>query len=159
METLKLDKPTAIKLYATAAPEFKTMLETTFGKNTFSGKITDRIGSLKDILDIAGISFIDCTPYPSPSNKRQNAVNGIEQTMVAVEVLNEGWKPNWDNSSEPKYEIWWDMRSGGLVFTCVSSWNQHSDVGSRLCFRDATTAKWAAQQSWFIELCKKYMCL
>ncbi len=156
--TLKLTKADAIKLYPKAAAEFKTVLETTFGKDTFSGKITDRLRSLKDCFDLLGIDSKYCIPYPNPANTRQVAMNGVEEAFIAVEAVNEGWVPNYDDSSQLKYEILWDMRNGELVFDGVSYWDSCSYVGSRFCFRNAELAKWASQQSWFIGICKKFMC-
>jgi hypothetical protein len=93
METLKLDKPTALRLYPTAAPEFRTMLESTFGKSTFSAKITDRLTCLADCYDYLGI---DPCNYkrPSPIDARQAAANAVLDAYIAVEAINEGWVPN-----------------------------------------------------------------
>lgn len=48
METLKLDKNTAIKLYPKASPEFKEMLHQTFGEKTFKANVIDRVQTLED---------------------------------------------------------------------------------------------------------------
>ena len=48
-KTLVLDDQKAKELYQTAAPEFKAMLEQSFGKAHFLIKITDRIKSWEDV--------------------------------------------------------------------------------------------------------------
>lgn len=68
--------------------------------------------------------------------------------MIA-KVLNEGWQPNWDNSSEYKYYPWFDMRSsgsGGFSFSAYDYWYTHSVVGSRLCFKSKDLAIYAGKQ-------------
>lgn len=158
METaLKLTKADAIKFYPGATAEFKAVLETTFGKDALSGKITDRLKSLLDAIEYLGLDPARCIPYSSPINDRQVAVNGIEEAFIAIEAINESWTPDYDNPKQDKWEIWWDMRNGRLVFYGVDGWNSISDVGSRLCFKNAELAKWAASQNWFIEICKKFM--
>src|SRR5690606_40173249 len=48
MEALKLNKETAIKLYPTAATEFRKMLEETFGEKALKPKVTDRVKTFED---------------------------------------------------------------------------------------------------------------
>lgn len=158
METvLKLTKADAVKLYPTAVPEFKKILETTFGLATFSGKITDRLTCLLDCFEYLGLEPAGCTPYKNSTIPRRIAVNGFEEAVIAVQAINENWIPNYDDHNELKYEIWWDMRNNRLAFNSVDCWHRYSGVGSRLCFRSRALAEWAANQEWFVEICEKFM--
>ena len=44
-KSLQIDENKAFDLYQTATPEFKQMLEDSFGKEFFKRKITDRVKS------------------------------------------------------------------------------------------------------------------
>jgi hypothetical protein len=66
---------------------------------------------------------------------------------LLVKSLNEGWKPNWDNSSEGKYVPWFDMRgSSGFRYGGCALWLSYTSVGSRLCFKSSELAKYAGEQ-------------
>ena len=76
---------------------------------------------------------------------------------LLTKSLNEGWEPDWDNSSERKYFPWFNMSSSGSGFSfCVcDDWGTHSSVGSRLCFKSSELAKYAGTQ--FTDIYKEYM--
>lgn len=88
MRTLKLDEKDALKLYPTASPEFKTLLESNFGLEFFNQKITDKIKSYEDAYELLGED--DDLPYPNPKNKKQ-------KLETIIRALNEGWAPDWSN--------------------------------------------------------------
>jgi len=74
---------------------------------------------------------------------------------MIVEALNEGWKPDWSNSSEYKYYPWFEMASSGFRFNDYDFWYSFSFVGSRLCFKSRELAEYAGKT--FLEEYKKYM--
>ena len=51
-KSLQIDENKAFDLYQTATPEFKQMLEDSFGKEFFKRKITDRVKSYEDACAI-----------------------------------------------------------------------------------------------------------
>lgn len=68
--------------------------------------------------------------------------------VIIVEAVNEGWKPDWSNRNEAKYELWPDVvpdrkkPSGfGLSYGVTFGWNSLASVGSRLCFKSRELAK------------------
>lgn len=70
----------------------------------------------------------------------------FKQLTVIVEALNEGWKPNWADKNERKYEVWfWNETGGEFSFDRVVFIYSDSSVGSRLCFRDRETAEYAGR--------------
>lgn len=83
------------------------------------------------------------------------------QIIVITEALNEGWKPNWDDSNEAKYFPWfWKEEEGvssGFVFYYASY--DFSDAGAaygmRLCFKTRALAEYAGKQ--FIEIWNKVL--
>lgn len=76
--------------------------------------------------------------------------------MIIAEALNkvngENWKPDWTNYSEYKYYPWFDKASsgGGFSFHGSDFWCTYSIVGSRLCYINRDTARFAGKH--FIDL-------
>lgn len=70
--------------------------------------------------------------------------------------LNQGWTPDWSNSSEYKYFPWFEMAgSSGFRFGGLDGWTSGSYVGSRLCLKTSELAVYAGKQ--FIEVYKRFM--
>lgn len=110
---LTLNTAKAKELYPTAAPEFKQMLESSFGKETFFEKITDRIKTLADVFSIIKPSKeeFDLINYVG-SNRRIIGAKHLMLIEMIAEVLNEGWQADWTNSSQYKYYPWFKYTSG-----------------------------------------------
>ena len=80
------------------------------------------------------------------------------ETITAA--LNDGWKPDWNNTSQAKWVPWFYIEpnqeegatSAGLASAGASRvpTSTYTYFGSRLCFKDARVARYAAQQ--FTEL-------
>ena len=75
------------------------------------------------------------------------------------QALNEGWEPNWDNSSEWKYYPWFRMSSSGSGFSCggYGCDDATSTVGSRRVYKSREIAIYAGQQ--FTDLYKSIFTL
>ena len=149
-ETLEIKRVDAIKAYNKADKQGKSMLADLFGDKVLNQKITDRVKTFADVLEIAGIS----------QNKFDNSCANLSADEVAyrqvkliAEVLNEGWTPNWDNSGQYKYCPFFDKRAG-FSFSHFGLSAAYSSSGSRLCFSSAALAEYAGTQ--FIELYKDY---
>jgi hypothetical protein len=117
-------------------------------------KITDRVKTLQDASNIIGQDlnpefFINLRPHEIARRK-------IE---IITEALNEGWKPNWDNSTEGKYYPWFRMSSSGsgFAFDDFLCDDAISDVGSRLVFKTRELAEYAGKQ--FVEIYKEMFTL
>jgi len=155
MKTLQIDEKNARALYKGASKEFKATLEDTFGKEFFSGKITDRIKTFKDacvelfiepeevLIDLQGSASADEVAY--------------RKLKVIAAALNEGWSPDWKDSSEYKYYPWFEYSRSGSGFVCSDTFCTHTYamIGSRLCFKSSDLAKYAGTQ--FIDIYNKYL--
>ena len=145
METLQINKENAVNAYEEATAKGKVLLENLFGKKVFLKDIKDRISCFDDVLKENGIT----------REEFENSCKGLEPDEIAYRMAklvcityNEGWKPDWNNSSEYKYYPWFDMRSsasGGFSFDDYDIWFTRSGVGSRLCFKSADLAKHAGK--------------
>lgn len=99
-KVLKIDEKEALKLYPTASKEIKSIFEATFGKDFFNQKITDRIKTMEDIIELTGFSNL---PYDNPENVEEKSINAQFKLFKIAQTYNEGWKPNWGDRNEYKW--------------------------------------------------------
>jgi hypothetical protein len=155
---LKITPLKAMALYSTATEEFKVMLEDSFGKEFFSKKITDRVKTFEDAMNILGDKVSSNVATLLAYNGIDNAMltaKAAAQLSIIAEALNDGWKPDWKNTSEWKYYPWFDLSSGsGLSCSGYDDYFSNSTVGSRLCFKSRELAEYAGKQ--FIKLYEAY---
>ena len=113
-------------------------------------EITDRVKSYADACKVLGIE---------PMNEQNMKAQGFRPDEVArrkletiTEALNEGWKPDWNNTDQYKYYPYFYIRENakakalaGLSYagTSHSATRTAAYVGSRLCFHDSDTARYA----------------
>lgn len=108
--------------------------------------ITERVKSFEDACKITGDDPTMILPYPG-DNDFEEAMNAVAMLFVICRALNEGWKPDWTNSNQPKYWPWFDMFSGsGLSCLGCDHCYSLSGVGSRLCFKTSDLAEYAGKQ-------------
>lgn len=113
----------------------------------------------KEICKKSGISEkIPFAVSRLPKDMRDYMIAAYKVPIV-IAVLNDGWKPNWNDSNEYKYSIWWKViadeknKSGsGLAYHDDDDWTTDTAVGSRLSFKTSELAAHAAKQKEFIKL-------
>ena len=90
-----------------------------------------------------------------PKGDRISLVNYYKITKIieAENKLDNNWKPNWNNSSQPKYSIWHYIKADAKRPAGFGFSNTHygytgtgTAVGSRLCFKSDELAKYAGTQ-------------
>lgn len=158
METLQITKVNAIKAFKGASKEVKKTLTDLFGEKTFSEKITDRVKTFQDALDVDqnGVSEKELVERWTKLGLPDDEI-GYRKLKIITKALNEGWEPDWDNSNEYKYWPYFNMGSSGFGFSvadCVV-WFADTGVGSRLCFKSRELAEFAAKQ--FVQEYKDFM--
>ena len=143
-DTLTAEKSKVITAYNKAKGGRKVLLENLFGIKTFQPEIKERIKSFDDVLRENGIVKLDFKNSCQGLTKDEVAYKQVKEIAKA---FNEGWVPDWTNSSEGKYYPWFKMGSpsgGGFSYNDYVNWSTSSDVGSRLCFKNSDLAKHAA---------------
>lgn len=149
MQKVEINQANALNAHNKANKEGKALLEALLGEDLFKPKnIMDRVKTFEDALEIVGAS---------DNLKILLSYNGIDKDMIShqahakltiiAKALNEGWTPDYTDSSEYKYYPWFKFTSGvgfsygdfGYVFTA-------SRVGSRLSFKTKELAVYAAKQ-------------
>lgn len=154
METLQVTKANALEAYEEAGPKIKVVLEKLFGKKVFAKSIMDVIKSWEDVCELNDTDPVKCLPFPSPSDKHQEAVNGFFKMTIIADALNEGWVPDWDNSNEYKYSPWFKHSGGGFSYFDCDFGLATSYVGARLVFKSSALAEYAGKQ--FLDIYKTF---
>ncbi|MBA4317975.1 MAG: hypothetical protein C0412_06205 [Flavobacterium sp.] len=143
-DTLTVPKDKVLAAYSKAKSPRKVMLENLFGIKTFQPEIKERIKSFDDVLRENGIVKLDFEKSCQGLTPDEVA---YKQVKEIVKAFNEGWVPDWTNSSQGKYYPWFKMGSpsgGGFSYDDYDGWTSNSVVGSRLCFKNSDLAKHAA---------------
>lgn len=110
--------------------------------------ITKRVKTYADACAVLGVE---------PMNEDVLTKLGFTKDEIAyrklktiAEALNEGWRPNWANSSEYKYWPWfvYDSASAGFsyAYTHGAASTTRANVGSRLCYKTREIAAYAGRQ-------------
>ena len=126
----------AIKAYKNAEAATKKLLEEIFGDDHFRQDMMSRIKSMEDVCNEKGLN---------PDFAKR--LSAFEKMELIVDVLNEGWVPDYGNGKQPKYYPWFKYVPG-------SGWSYHgcdgegtgAAVGARLVFKSAELAKYAGEQ-------------
>jgi hypothetical protein len=92
------------------------------------------------------------------------ALVALAKLIIIIQALNGDWKPDWQDTDQPKYYGWWDLNKdksnpSGFRLGSVGGYYGGSDVGSRLCFRSRELAEWAFKQPEIKKLYKEFMLL
>jgi len=150
---LKVSKVNALKAWRSADKDGRLLLENLYGKEVFQNQeIKDRIKTFEDALaetgrpDVPNFSNI-------PEDMRAYFVAQYKLSVIA-EALNEGWTPNWDNSNELKWRVWFIMSPSAFAFGGSNFVSSDADAGSgsRLCFKSEALAIYCAKQ--FLDIWK-----
>lgn len=109
MRTLQIKQDSLLVAFRNAGKEGKQVLSDLFGKQVaLYDNITDRVKSFEDACQVLGIST-NVPEVKGLPRKHQKAIIANYKLIVIAEALNEGWKPNWQDSDEYKYYPWFDM--------------------------------------------------
>lgn len=103
----------------------------------------------------------DVSNFPE---EHQEALTAHAKLVIIAQALNQGWKPDWNNSSQWKYYPWFEIQASkrlpsgfGFSDTYYDCRGSNAYVGSRLCFKSRYLAIYAGKQ--FADLYKQYFLL
>lgn len=143
--TTELEK--AKSAYPKASAPQKEVLESVFGKEAFAPKVTDQVKTFEEACSVLGIDSKKILPYTKATTPDQKALNAAAKLFIIARALNQGWKPDWNDSSQWKYYPYFKMKSGfGFSYTRTDYGLTTSHVGSRLCFKTEELATYAGKQ-------------
>ena len=116
-------------------------------------EITDRVKTYEDACKVLGVEPINEQNAKAQGFRSDEIARRKLETIAAA--LNEGWKPDWNNTDQYKYYPYFYIQenakgkgSAGLSFasTYNAASNAYADIGSRLCFYASRLARYASNQ-------------
>lgn len=100
---VELEDEFILKGWNEADTSQKKLIEKYFTINT-PKKLMDKIKNFQSILDLSGKELEEVVPWKgSKLTKGQKSQNALAKLLLIAEVYNEGWEPNWKNTSEYKW--------------------------------------------------------
>ncbi len=122
-------------------------------------KITDLIHSFEDVVEHLNEKYQDRIQAINQIPDLFEHLRNQAKAEIVIEVLNEGWEADWDDSNQPKYYIWWKMSSSGVGFSYAycGDQNAHSCVGSVLCLKSKELCQHIGNSPKLVQLFKSFM--
>lgn len=116
----------------------------------------DNVKSYEDACRVLGVEPMDEQAMTAAGFRADEIGRRKLETITAA--LNDGWKPDWNDTNQYKYVPWFWIKPrpgqtpAGLAYadTYTAPSNTYAFIGSRLCFKNAAVARYAANQ--FTEL-------
>jgi hypothetical protein len=115
-------------------------------------KITEKIKTYEDALKETGRPDVpDMSAFPEDMRKHFTA---LYKMVVIVEALNEGWKPDWNNTAERKCFPWFWMSPSSFAFydSFYVNGDAYAGSGSRLKLKSYELADYCGKQ--FVDIWK-----
>ena len=116
-------------------------------------EITDRVKTYEDACKVLGVEPINEQNAKAQGFRSDEIARRKLETIAAA--LNEGWKPDWNNTDQYKYYPYFYIQenakgkgSAGLSFASAINAATYSAayIGSRLCFYALRLARYAGNQ-------------
>lgn len=160
MKTLQIEESTARKMYSKADSELKIILEESFGKDFFLKKITERMGSFKDVLQDALAWFESVKGTDKVKTKIQKAIykalfdhlrgdeiTADDKVRLVAFVLNEGWEEDYSygNKQSKYYPYFIRTSSGGWSVYGYDRYGSYAFVGFGSSFKTPELATFAGK--------------
>lgn len=117
----------------------------------------ETVKTYEDACEVLGVEPMDEQAMAAAGFRPDEIARRKLETITAA--LNDGWKPDWNNTSQAKWVPWFyiepNQEEGATTAGLASApyrvpASTSAYFGSRLCFKDARVARYAAQQ--FTEL-------
>lgn len=116
-------------------------------------EITDRVKTYEDACKVLGVEPINEQNAKAQGFRSDEIARRKLETIAAA--LNEGWKPDWNNTDQYKYYPYFYIQenanagaSAGLscALTLRTASSSLASLGSRLCFYASRLARYAGNQ-------------
>lgn len=116
-------------------------------------EITDRVKTYEDACKVLGVEPINEQNAKAQGFRSDEIARRKLETIAAA--LNEGWKPDWNNTDQYKYYPYFYIQEnakgkGSAGLSCADTGNAAASaaagVGSRLCFYASRLARYAGNQ-------------
>ncbi len=139
-KTIELSDDTAKKIYPSAGPEMKLILEENFGKSMFFNNPMEYIRSIEDAELATGDKLV-INPTDTPDE-----ISYKKAKLFAKALNNDPNFPNWNDPSQPKYIVYAKKSGSGLSYHAYDHTYTSTGVGSRLVFKDPAYGRYMIEQ-------------
>lgn len=108
--------------------------------------IMERVKTFEDACEVSGIDKLQIGIVGLDDDSK--SIEAYAKLTIIAKALNQGWKPNWNDSNELKYYPWfsWSSSVGGFAYFDYDRWSTITSVSSRLCFKSSELAEYAGKQ-------------
>ena len=129
MKTLQLSEEKAKELYKTASPEFRAMLEETFGKAFFES--VDTVYDAYKYLDLKEDTNFW---FDGEYLKR---VKAFYELSILCDAWNkqDGFVPDFNNKKQAKWYSAFSFAGFGFSHSYSAATSAYASIGSRFCFK------------------------
>jgi hypothetical protein len=112
-------------------------------KDKPKGKIIDRIKTFEDACN-----ELNMNPYIQFFASDSSDEVAYKKLKIIIQAINEGWKPNWNDSNERKWYPYFTARPSGFGFSnsTYDYWHTGTHCGSRLCIETKEKAEYIGKQ-------------
>lgn len=116
-------------------------------------EITDRVKTYEDACKVLGVEPINEQNAKAQGFRSDEIARRKLETIAAA--LNEGWKPDWNNTDQYKYYPYFYIQEnakgkGSAGLSCADAYDAaayaYARIGSRLCFYALRLARYAGNQ-------------
>lgn len=161
METIKVNKKDAIKIYNGASEQVKQALKRLLGDDITDVDMADLIDGWESVAEMNGLHPLNDLPFPEPKNEYQARANAFFVMDYATDAYN-GRPQNYDDKSEKKFYEWLrrdPSQPSGFEFSssfyAYDSTDTH--VGARLTLLNERHVldRWKKFEKWFAILLTK----
>lgn len=118
-------------------------------------KTINDLKSWEDVCFYKGIKEEEVLPFKSPKTKLEKVTNAFFKINIISEIFNEDWKPDFNNSKEKKYYLYFERRSVGWVVNAANWLADFAFVGSGFYFKNKETALLIGER--FLDLFNDYL--
>jgi hypothetical protein len=114
-----------------------------------------KITSYEDACKVLNIQPINEEVFNAFPKEDQRSMLAYHKLTVITRALNNGWKPNWNNTDQYKYYPYFYIQEnakgkGSAGLSCANAnyaaANTAASIGSRLCFYASRLARYAGNQ-------------
>lgn len=123
--------------------------------------ITQRVKTYEQACKVLGINPKTLPIVSKITEDMRNYILAHYKLTIITQALNEGWKPDWNNTNEWKYTVWYSIKAdskntngSGFFISDFRHWASYSYVSSRLLFKSSELALYSGKQ--FKKLWKDY---
>ena len=113
--------------------------DTQTGEVTFKPTIKNIIDEIQTLEDVFRLNNTTKEEFDKKYYGIEDEVKYVALEYLIVKAYNQGWSPNWSDSSECKWQFWWDFSNNFTLNDCDYC-NSASDCSALCLFKNKEIA-------------------